>query len=170
MAYFSSRGPRTGDGALKPDVTAPGVDIVAAKSKDGVIGEPVGDQYLRLSGTSMATPHTAGAAAILAQQHPGWKAAELKGALMASAKPADGQSAFEQGAGRIDVAKSITQSVITEPGGVSFGTAEWPHTDDTPVTKTVTYRNLGDQPVTLALTRRRSRIPPGPRRRPMRSS
>ncbi|WP_020392435.1 S8 family serine peptidase [Kribbella catacumbae] len=151
LAFFSSRGPRTGDGALKPDVTAPGVGIVAAKSKDGVIGEPVGDKYLRLSGTSMATPHTVGAAAILAQQHPGWKATELKGALMASAKAADGQTSYEQGAGRIDVAKAITQSVIAEPGGVSFGTALWPHTDDTPVTKTVTYRNLGDQPVTLAL-------------------
>jgi subtilisin family serine protease len=152
LADFSSRGPRIGDGALKPDVTAPGVDIVAARSKDGVIGEPVGDQYLRLSGTSMATPHTVGAAAILAQQHPAWKAAELKGALMASAKVAAGQSAFEQGAGRIDVAKAITQSVIAEPGSVSFGTAQWPHTDDTPVTKTITYRNLGDQAVTLAVS------------------
>lgn len=152
LADFSSRGPRIGDGALKPDVTAPGVDIVAARAKDGVIGEPVGDKYLRLSGTSMATPHTVGAAAILAQQHPTWKATELKGALMASAKVAANQSAFEQGAGRIDVAKAITQSVIAEPGSVSFGTAQWPHTDDTPVTKTITYRNLGDQAVTLALS------------------
>ncbi|WP_344847688.1 S8 family serine peptidase [Kribbella ginsengisoli] len=152
LAYFSSRGPRTGDGALKPDVTAPGVDIVAARAKDGVIGEPVGDKYLRLSGTSMATPHTVGAAAILAQQHPSWKATELKGALMASAKVAADQSAFEQGAGRIDVARAIKQSVIAEPGSVSFGTAQWPHTDDTPVTKTITYRNLGDQAVTLALS------------------
>ncbi|MFI5713600.1 S8 family serine peptidase [Kribbella sp. NPDC051620] len=152
LAFFSSRGPRTGDGGLKPDVTAPGVDIVAARAKDGVIGEPVGDKYLRLSGTSMATPHTVGAAAILAQQHPTWKATELKGALMASAKVAAGQSAFEQGAGRIDVAKAIKQSVIAEPGSVSFGTAQWPHTDDTPVTKTITYRNLGDQAVTLALS------------------
>ncbi|NEA31598.1 S8 family serine peptidase [Streptomyces sp. SID13031] len=152
LADFSSRGPRIGDGAVKPDVTAPGVDIVAARSKDAVIGEPVGDKYLRLSGTSMATPHTVGAAAILAQQHPAWKATELKGALMASAKVAAGQTSFEQGAGRIDVAKAIKQSVIAEPGSVSFGTAQWPHTDDAPVTKTVTYRNLGDQAVTLALT------------------
>ncbi|WP_433016549.1 S8 family serine peptidase [Kribbella sp. CA-294648] len=152
LAYFSSRGPRTGDGALKPDVTAPGVDIVAARSKDGEIGDPVGDRYVMMSGTSMATPHTAGAAAILAQQHPGWKAAELKGALMASAKVAADQTTFDQGAGRIDVAKAIGQSVIAEPGGVSFGTAQWPHADDTPVTKTITYRNLGDKAVTLALT------------------
>jgi len=152
LADFSSRGPRIGDGAVKPDVTAPGVDIVAARSKDAVIGDPVGDKYLMLSGTSMATPHTVGAAALLAQQHPAWKAAELKGALMASAKPAENQNAFQQGAGRIDLTKAIKQSVISEPGSVSFGTAQWPHPDDTPVTKALTYRNLGDQPVTLTLT------------------
>jgi subtilisin family serine protease len=151
LADFSSRGPRVGDGAVKPDISAPGVSIVAAKAKDSIIGEPVGDDYLRLDGTSMATPHVVGSAAILAQEHPDWKAAELKGALMGSAKPADGQTAFEQGAGRVDVAKGIKQTVIAEPGNVSFGTAVWPHDDDTPVTKTLMYRNLGDQPVTLNL-------------------
>ncbi len=79
LAEFSSRGPRLGDGAVKPDVTAPGVDIVAARSKDSQIGDPVGQYYLKLSGTSMATPHTVGAAAILAQQHPTWKASRAQG-------------------------------------------------------------------------------------------
>jgi len=152
LADFSGRGPRLGDGAIKPDVTAPGVGIVAAKAKTTVIGQPVGDQYLRLSGTSMATPHTAGAAALLAQHHPDWKASELKGALMASAKPAAGQSVFGQGAGRIDVALGIKQTVISEPGSLSYGTAQFPHDDDEPVTKTLTYRNLGSQAVTLDLT------------------
>ncbi|MFF0269137.1 S8 family serine peptidase [Kribbella sp. NPDC004536] len=151
LADFSSRGPRIGDGAVKPDISAPGVSIVAAKAKDSVIGEPVGDQYLRLDGTSMATPHVAGSAAILAQEHPTWKAAELKGALMGSAKPAADQTAFEQGAGRVDVAKGIKQTVIAEPGDLSFGTAVWPHGDDTPVTRTLTYRNLGAKAVTLKL-------------------
>ena len=151
LADFSSRGPRVGDGAVKPDISAPGVSIVAAKAKDSIIGEPVGDDYLRLDGTSMATPHVVGSVAILAQEHPNWKAAELKGALMGSAKPAADQTAFEQGAGRVDVAKGIKQTVIAEPGNVSFGTAVWPHDDDAPVTKTVTYRNLGDQAVTLNL-------------------
>ncbi|HEX6342423.1 S8 family serine peptidase, partial [Umezawaea sp.] len=62
IASFSSRGPRVGDSAVKPDVTAPGVDIVAAKSSTGVIGTPVADGYVSMSGTSMATPHVAGAA------------------------------------------------------------------------------------------------------------
>ncbi|TDD59396.1 hypothetical protein E1263_15245 [Kribbella antibiotica] len=151
LADFSSIGPRVGDGAVKPDVTAPGVDIVAARSKDGVIGTPVGDKYLNLSGTSMATPHTVGAVAILAQVHPNWKAPELKAAITGSAKTAADQSTFQQGTGRIDVAKAIKQTVVSDPGNLSFGTAVWPHNDDAPVTKTLTYRNLGDQPVTLNL-------------------
>ncbi len=151
LAEFSSRGPRAGDSALKPDVTGPGVDIVAAKSKDSIIGEPVGEQYLQLSGTSMATPHAAGSAALLMQQHPAWKAGELKSALMGSAKVAADQTALQQGAGRIDVAAAVKQDVIAAEGSLSFGLAPFPHTDDEPVTKTLTYRNLGDEAVTLQL-------------------
>ncbi|MFI5696229.1 S8 family peptidase [Kribbella sp. NPDC051586] len=149
---LSSRGPRIGDSAVKPDVTAPGTDIVAAKSKDSSIGEPVGDKYLRLSGTSMATPHTAGAAAILLQEHPSWTPAELKAALMGSAKVDADLTAFQQGAGRIDLTTAIKASVVAEPGSVSFGKASYPHSDDEPVTRPVTFRNLGDVDVTLALS------------------
>ena len=89
LADFSSRGPRVGDNAIKPEITAPGVDIVAARAKEGVLGTPTGPdgRYVSLNGTSMATPHVAGAAAILAQQHPDWKPGQLKAALMAAAKP-----------------------------------------------------------------------------------
>ncbi|HTV18931.1 MAG TPA: S8 family serine peptidase, partial [Polyangiaceae bacterium] len=60
VAYFSSRG-MTVDGALKPDIAAPGVDIVAARAAGTELGELVGDDYVKLSGTSMAAPHVAGA-------------------------------------------------------------------------------------------------------------
>lgn len=152
LASFSSRGPRVGDGAIKPDLTAPGVDIVAAKSERAWIGEPVDEQYMRLSGTSMAAPHVAGSAALLAQQHPDWKATELKAALMASAKAHPEQGVFEQGAGRVDVAAAIEQSVFATTPSLSFGTAKWPHDDDAPIVKTVTYRNTGNAAVTLELT------------------
>jgi subtilisin family serine protease len=152
LADFSSRGPRLGDGAIKPDITAPGVDIIAAKAKNGVIGDPAPNPaYTSLSGTSMATPHVAGSAAILAQQHPGWTAQQRKNALMGSAKPTAGVDVFGQGAGRVDVAREIAQSVETDQGSVSFGVQQWPHADDTPVIRPITYRNLGTEPVTLSL-------------------
>ncbi|MFH8988868.1 S8 family peptidase [Streptomyces sp. NPDC017940] len=154
LAPFSSRGPRVGDGAIKPDVTAPGVDITAAAAPGSEIEREVGQSpegYLTISGTSMAAPHVAGAAALLKQQHPDWKQPELKGALTASTKPGK-YSAFQQGSGRIAVDRAIKQSVVAEPASVSFGTQLWPHTDDKPVTKKVTYRNLGKEEVTLDLT------------------
>ncbi|MFV2111834.1 S8 family serine peptidase [Micromonospora sp. LOL_025] len=150
LADFSSRGPRTGDDALKPDITAPGVGIVAARSRDAVIGDPAGDGYVSLSGTSMAAPHVSGAAALLAQKH-GGKADRLKALLMSSAKPHAELTAYEQGAGRVDVAHSIRQTVTSDPPSVSLGRALWPHGDDTPITRTVTWRNDGATPTDLDL-------------------
>ncbi|MEU7661547.1 S8 family peptidase [Streptomyces lincolnensis] len=154
LAPFSSTGPRFGDGAIKPDVTAPGVDITAASAKGSLIEQEVGEKpagYLSISGTSMATPHVAGAAAILKQQHPEWTYTELKGALAASTKGGK-YTPFQQGSGRIQVDKAIKQTVIADPVSVSFGTQQWPHTDDKPVTKALTYRNLGTKDVTLTLS------------------
>ncbi|MFE0511096.1 S8 family serine peptidase [Streptomyces sp. NPDC058964] len=153
LADFSSTGPRAGDGAIKPDVTAPGVDITAAAAKGSVIDQEVGEKpegYLTISGTSMATPHVAGAAAILKQEHPDWGYAELKAALTGSAKGGK-YTPFQQGSGRIAVDKAIKQSVIADPVSVSFGIQQWPHTDDKPVTKQLTYRNLSTKDVTLDL-------------------
>ncbi|GAA2301077.1 S8 family serine peptidase [Streptomyces kunmingensis] len=155
LASFSSVGPRVGDGAVKPDVTAPGVAITAAAAPGSEIDTSPGTPhpapgYLQLDGTSMATPHVAGAAAILKQRHPAWKAAELKGALTASAKDG-GSTVFQQGSGRVQVDKALDQSVIADPVSLSFGVARWPHTDDRPLTKKVGYRNLGTSDVTLDL-------------------
>ncbi|PWR06090.1 peptidase S8 [Micromonospora acroterricola] len=152
LADFSSRGPRVGDGGLKPDITAPGVEIVAARGEGTLLGDPVGEAYVSLSGTSMAAPHVTGAVALLAQQHTGWAAAQLKATLMASAKPHPAQTAFQQGAGRVDVARAITQRVVSDPVSVSFGQPAWPHGDDTPITREVDWRNDGPEPVTLNLT------------------
>ncbi|MGW2349168.1 S8 family serine peptidase [Actinacidiphila glaucinigra] len=149
IADFSSRGP-TADGSLKPDLTAPGVDIVAAGAAEGVAGDPVADGYVSMSGTSMATPHLAGAAAILAQQHPDWTGERIKAALTGSAVAAPGLSAFAQGTGRTDIARAMGRRVTSSPA-LGFGTARWPHADDEPVTKEITYRNDGDRPVTLDL-------------------
>jgi subtilisin family serine protease len=153
LAPFSSRGPTEEEGVIKPDITAPGVEIVAALHTAGTIAPPVADGYTAISGTSMAAPHVAGAAAIIAQQHPDWTGEQLKAALSASAKPAPNLSAFEQGAGRVDVAHALTQTVVTEPANLHVGTAAWPHDDNAdPMSRTLTYRNLGAADVTLDLT------------------
>ena len=72
IASFSSRGPAPYSLALKPDVAAPGVDIVS----------PIPGGYGTWSGTSMATPAVAGAAALLRQRHPTWTPAQIKSALV----------------------------------------------------------------------------------------
>jgi subtilisin family serine protease len=151
LAEFSSRGPRWYNNAVKPDITAPGVDIVAAKAKNGQIGTPVGEGHVALSGTSMATPHVAGAAAILASQHPSWKAGDIKAALMNSAKPNPSLTVYEQGAGRLDVGRAASAAVSTNHGSLSMGVAQWPHHDDQPITQKLTYRNTGASAVTLDL-------------------
>ncbi|CAM3104182.1 S8 family serine peptidase [Stackebrandtia soli] len=151
LAEFSSRGPRVGDYGLKPEITAPGVDIVAAQAAGTEMGPPVGDGYVSASGTSMATPHVAGTAALLAQQHRDWSAARLKAAIMASAKPNGDLTAFEQGAGRVDVTRAIAQDAYAEPSAVSLGIAAWPQQDDEPVTETVTLHNPGDTALNLDL-------------------
>ncbi|MFD3308967.1 S8 family serine peptidase [Streptomyces sp. NPDC058694] len=154
LAEFSSRGPRVGDGGIKPDITAPGVDITAAAAPGSVIEQEVGQNpegYLTISGTSMAAPHVAGAAAILKQRHPDWTYAELKGALTASTTGGANYRPYQQGSGRIAVDRALAQTVVAEPVSVNFGEQQWPHTDDTPVAKEITYRNLGTTDVTLDL-------------------
>ncbi|MFB7469653.1 S8 family serine peptidase [Kitasatospora sp. NPDC056184] len=150
LSRLSSQGPRTGDHAVKPDLTAPGGDIVAARAAGTTGQSPVGDQYTAISGTSMAAPHVAGAAALLLQQHPDWTGPQLKAALTSSARPAAEQSSYQQGAGRLDVARATVQTVLAtaESTGIRF-------TDQRTgpaVTRTVTYRNTGSEPVTLDLT------------------
>jgi subtilisin family serine protease len=153
LASFSSRGPRPGDYAVKPDITAPGVGIVAARAAGTALGDPVDDMYTSLSGTSMATPHVAGAAAILKQQHPDWDAGVLKRALTSSAKAFDEYSVYEQGAGRVDLAAAIAQTTFADIGTIDFGRYDWPHDGTDPqVTRTVTYTNDSPEPVTLELS------------------
>jgi len=154
LAPFSSRGPRNEDGAVKPDITAPGVDIVAARASGTEIGPPATDfpaYYAASDGTSMAAPHVAGAAILLAQQRPTWTAAQLKATLMSSAAPQPDADTFQQGAGRVDVAHALSQRITTQPASVSFGQQKWPHDGDQRHSRTVTYHNEGTTAVTLSL-------------------
>ncbi|WP_380283258.1 S8 family serine peptidase [Kitasatospora purpeofusca] len=149
LSRLSSQGPRAGDHAVKPDLTAPGSDIVAARAAGTTGQSPVGDHYTAISGTSMAAPHVAGAAALLLQQHPDWKGPQLKAALTSSARPAADQSSYQQGAGRLDAARATAQTVLAtaESTGIRFTDQQ----TGPAVTRTVTYRNTGREPVTLDL-------------------
>ncbi|MGC0332171.1 hypothetical protein RKD23_005161 [Streptomyces sp. SAI-170] len=145
-AWFTSAGPRLGDNALKPDLAAPGVDILAARS--GLTGGS--GPYTSLSGTSMAVPHVAGAAALLAEQHPDWPGDRLKDALMSTAKPLDA-SVYELGAGRVSVPDAV-RAPVTATGGVDLGFLRWPYAANPPVTRTLTYANSTDTDVRLRLS------------------
>ncbi|RZV36734.1 MAG: hypothetical protein EX272_07405 [Chromatiales bacterium] len=85
MAVFSARGPAPIQDILKPDLTAPGVNIIAGFSPDSAFSTP-GENFAYLSGTSMSTPHIAGVAALLRQAHPEWPPSAIKSALMTTAR------------------------------------------------------------------------------------
>ncbi|WP_245687135.1 S8 family peptidase [Streptacidiphilus griseoplanus] len=147
LADFSSQGPRRGDGGLKPEITAPGVDILAARSKDSSTGS---GYYTTMSGTSMATPHVAGAAALLAAAHPGWTGPQLKEALVSSAKPTPQYSPYQAGSGRLDALAAVHSSVFATASAYS-GFHTWPTKPGETDVRTVTYTNTGDAPVDLDL-------------------
>lgn len=114
MAAFSSRGPA--GLFLKPDITAPGVQILAAHTPtpEDIAGGPEGQYYQAIAGTSMSSPHIAGVAILLAAIHPDWTPGQIKSAIMTQATggvvkedlatPAD---PFDLGAGRVDVAAAL---------------------------------------------------------------
>jgi len=101
LAYFSSRGPSLGLVA-KPDILAPGVGVIAPRARNTNLGTPINDYYTQASGTSMATPHVAGAVALLLQAFPYASNNLIKLAILASARDL-GLSSYEQGFGFLDV-------------------------------------------------------------------
>jgi subtilisin family serine protease len=107
-ASFTSQGPRFGDSLLKPNVTAPGVAIFSA-------GMGTGNGGLYDSGTSMATPHVAGVAALAVQSHPGWDERELSAAVVETADPSvltDYTPSIEGAGGVQAVGAAYTQAVV----------------------------------------------------------
>ena len=128
IAGFSSRGPSAGQ-ALKPDIAAPGVNILA-QGYGNTTGEARHVGFGQVSGTSMAAPHVAGAAVMLRQMYPTWGMAEIKAALMGTAKymdmyNGDGSPAqpLDMGAGRLDFTQIVSPGVgvILNPPSLSYG-------------------------------------------------
>ncbi|MEA2235939.1 MAG: minor extracellular serine protease Vpr [Thermoanaerobaculia bacterium] len=113
ITSFSSRGPNTKNMAIKPDVVAPGLSILSSYP---------GNRYASLSGTSMATPHVAGAAALLKSLHHDWTPAQIKLALMNNAALLHDEI-MAGGEGRIDVYASATRNLVIDPPSISIGLA-----------------------------------------------
>ncbi|HEU6443464.1 MAG TPA: S8 family serine peptidase, partial [Gaiellaceae bacterium] len=118
MAGFSAAGPTPLSLRLKPEISAPGVDILSSfPARLGL--------WETLSGTSMAAPHVAGAAAVLLQRHPTWTPAQVKSALTSTARPAiDGSSEAvpsRQGGGFVDLVEADQPLIFASPAAVSFG-------------------------------------------------
>ena len=177
MAGFSSRGPVQGLGQVKPDVSAPGVQVFAACPPASLLGalataaNPLTPNYIRIDGTSMATPHTTGAAALIKEAHPDWTPDVVRTALINTATnmrnqsgsiskadgPVTADSIIAQGGGLIDVyhavnAKAlmgVTGDGIEQPGILgSYSYGEVPVvnsriTSTQPIT--VTIRDLSGQ-------------------------
>jgi subtilisin family serine protease len=158
---FTSRGTHGSIGVVKPDVSAPGDSIASA-------GMGTGFEVAVMSGTSMATPHTAGIAALVKETHPAWTSEQLKAAIMNTAGHdlwTDGNQSGTKygparvGAGRVDALAAVGTSVLAYAdagtGGVSasFGVVEAPANGGTVAkTRTVTLENTGAAATTLALS------------------
>ncbi|MGO0575702.1 S8 family serine peptidase [Ornithinimicrobium panacihumi] len=145
--WFTSRGPRV-DGMAKPDIAAPGEEILAPQ-----VGYPAeaSEPYIAHSGTSMATPHVVGVAALLAQARPELDSQQLKSILVGSADDV-GASVFDVGSGRVFAPSAIDQQVYTTPSSLGFGIFPFPQDALAPSTQTLTYTNSSDTELTLALS------------------
>ncbi len=148
FASFSSGGPRTGDGFLKPDITAPGVSITSTQSGSG-------NGPLTISGTSMASPHVAGVAALTRQAHPSWKVADIKAAIVNTGNPGSVlvNRISRGGTGLVQPAGSTKTQVVALANGskfdisVNFGVEQLK--SDFSKTKSIKLRNNGSSSATF---------------------
>jgi hypothetical protein len=153
-SFFSSGGPLGGTWAVKPEVVAPGVNIASAY--------PGGRTFVA-SGTSMAAPHVSGLAALLLEEHPDWTPADVKAAMVSTAKPIFERnrpviSLVFAGGGRIDALRAIGATILPSPATAAFGLVR---TTDQPWTATTTVKLTNHGTAAETLTLRRPLVPSG---------
>lgn len=156
LADFSSRGP-TFQTSLKPDIVAPGVNILSS----GYGSAPGSDAHLGFgiaSGTSMASPHVAGAAALLLQVNPNWKPLDVKSAMMSTAvkevwldlDKTEPAGILDSGAGRIDLTRAAHPGLLFDRPSLSYGPQYAPSYN----VVAVTARNVSGSSQTYTLSSR----------------
>jgi minor extracellular serine protease Vpr len=155
MAGFSSQGPTDVDFRVKPDVVAPGVNVLSSVPASACATPPC---FAFFSGTSMATPHLAGSAAVVLGQHADWSAAEVRSAVVNTADrgvlkdfqkagPVDDINII--GTGRENLESAVQAVVALDPVSISFGAV--PSGSGQPRQGSVTLRNLSGAPQTFGL-------------------
>jgi minor extracellular serine protease Vpr len=145
LTGFSSKGPRSIDGLLKPEISAPGSNVISAKMGQGSKG-------VQMSGTSMAGPHIAGVMALLKQAFPELSSADLKSVLMGHAKSIgdEHQNNYllsRQGAGRVQIDASLTAKLVANKAALSLG--EINIETQKVIRQPLTVRNISNAPVTV---------------------
>jgi subtilisin family serine protease len=119
LTGFSSRGPRSVDGFIKPEISAPGANIISAKMG-------AGDEGVKFSGTSMAAPHIAGVAALLKQKHPTLLVDQLKSLIVSTAVSIDDAKSVRypvahMGSGRVQTFEAASAGIVFSPATISLG-------------------------------------------------
>ena len=148
LTGFSSRGPRSEDSLIKPEIAAPGFKIISAAMASG-------NQGAALNGTSMATPHVAGVMALMKEKYPKLMVSELKDLLLNSAKLMDDESGSTypvsmQGAGLVQTFKALTTNTILSPSTISLG--ETSLVSSKVMKRKLTLKNLGSDKATFSFS------------------
>lgn len=147
MAAFSSKGPRSLDAFVKPEIAAPGNAVISAKMGGGAEGAS-------MSGTSMAAPHMAGVMALLKQAHPTLSALELKALAVGSSKTMIDEKkqtypVSRQGAGRVQILQALDAKLIAHP--VAFSLGEMTVETQKTIAREFTVKNITDKEVNVSV-------------------
>ena len=146
LTGFSSKGPRSVDGLIKPEISAPGNNVISAKMGGG-------NQIVQLSGTSMSAPHMAGIVALVKQAQPQLSAEEIKNILMGTSKtigtPTGRYPVSMQGAGRVQADKAAFSKLVALEPSLSIG--ETAVESKKSLRRQLTLKNLSAEVLTLSV-------------------
>lgn len=148
MTDFSSRGPRTYDLLIKPEITAPGNNIISASMGEGT-------KAVQMSGTSMSGPHVAGVMALMKQKYSTLSTRELKSVVMSTATPIvntkkETESIARQGAGQVNIARALGARLVTEPAALSLGFQQIEK--EKRITQSLRLKSLGDDDLEIQVS------------------